>query len=147
MSGLNQLKPRPGARRPAKRVGRGESSGVGKTAGRGHKGQRARSGRAKHHPAFEGGQMPLVRRLPKRGFHRPFPLRYEVVNVQSLNRFPAGAEVGEAELKAAGMIKGRGPVKILGKGGLDRALTVRARQFSAQARQKIEAAGGKAETI
>lgn len=91
--------------------------------------------------------MPLVRRLPKRGFCSPFPLRYAVVNVQSLNRFPAGAEVGEAELRAAGLVKGRAPVKILGQGALDRALTVRAQKFSAQARQKIEAAGGKAETI
>ena len=147
MTGLDQLKLRSGARRSPKRVGRGESSGLGKTSGRGAKGQRARSGRAKHHPAFEGGQMPLVRRLPKRGFHNPFSTRYAVVNVQSLNRFPAGSEVTEAELRAAGLIKGRRPVKILGQGELDRALTVRARQFSSQAQKKIEAAGGKAETI
>jgi len=147
MSGLHELKPLSGSRRSPKRVGRGESSGHGKTSGRGNKGQNSRSGRRKRHPAFEGGQMPLVRRVPKRGFHNLFRTEFAVVNVESLNRFAAGSVVGELELRAAGLLKARLPVKILGQGTLDQALTVRARSFSAAARQKIEAAGGKAETV
>ena len=145
--GLGNLKPRRGSRHAPKRLGRGESSGLGKTSGRGNKGQRARSGRNKKPPGFEGGQMPLVRRLPKRGFHQPGRVEYAVVNVERLMRFEAGSTVGEAELRAAGLVKGQKPVKILGQGALDRALTVRVQQFSAAARQKIEAAGGKVETI
>jgi len=147
MSGLNQLKPSPGSRHAEKRVGRGESSGHGKTSGRGNKGQNSRSGRRKRHPAFEGGQMPLVRRVPKRGFSNPFRTAYTVVNVESLKRFAAGAVVGVEELRAAGLLKGEGPCKVLGQGALDRALTVKAHAFSAQARSKIEAAGGKVETL
>lgn len=147
MSGLNDLRPVSGSRHSVKRVGRGESSGLGKTSGRGSKGQNSRSGRRKRHPAFEGGQMPLVRRIPKRGFHNPFRVEYAVVNVEGLNRFEAGSVVGAEELRAAGLIKGGGPLKVLGQGELSRALTVRAHKFSAGAQKKIEAAGGKAETL
>jgi large subunit ribosomal protein L15 len=147
MIGLNDLRPPAGSRRSPKRVGRGESSGHGKTSGRGNKGQNSRSGRRKRHPAFEGGQMPLVRRVPKRGFHNPFRTEYAVVNVENLNRFAAGSVVGAEELRAAGLVKSGGPLKILGQGALERALTVRAHKFSAQAIAKIEAAGGKAETL
>ena len=147
MAGLGELKPHPGSRRPPKRVGRGESSGQGKTSGRGSKGQGSRSGRRKRHPAHEGGQMPLVRRIPKRGFTNQFRSEFAVVNVENLNRFAAGSIVGEPELRQAGLLKGDRLVKVLGQGVLDRALTVRANKFSATARQKIEAAGGKAETV
>jgi large subunit ribosomal protein L15 len=148
MVGLNELRPAPGSRRKPKRVGRGHGSGLGKTSGRGHKGQGARSGKGKPRRGFEGGQMPLARRLPKRGFKNLFSVKYNIVNVQDLNRFEAGATVGEDELKNAGMLKRKGwPVKILGKGELDRSVTVRAHRFSASARKKIEEAGGKAEDI
>jgi large subunit ribosomal protein L15 len=147
MSGLNDLRPPAGSRRSPKRVGRGESSGHGKTSGRGNKGQNSRSGRRKRHPAFEGGQMPLVRRVPKRGFTNLFRIEYAVVNVESLNRFAAGSVVGAEELRAAGLLKSAGPFKVLGQGDLERALTVRAHQFSASAQKKIEAAGGKVETL
>lgn len=144
---LHSLTNTPGARRRSKRVGRGESSGLGKTSGRGHKGQYSRAG-AKHRPMFEGGQMPLMRRLPKRGFTPPTRVEYRPVNVCELALFDAGSTVDEAALRAAGLVRGSPmPVKLLGHGELDRAVTVRAQAFSATARKKIEAAGGACETI
>lgn len=134
-----------GARRPRKRVGRGIAAGQGKTAGRGTKGQKARSGGAKA-PYFEGGQLPLVRRMPfKRGFVNIFRVPHSVVNVQDLSRFDAGTRVTPELLAAAGLIKSpRGLVKVLGEGTLDRPLEVHADSFSASAKAKIEAAGGTA---
>ena len=144
---LHTLSNTRGAKRPARRVGRGMGSGVGKTCGRGHKGQLARKGH-KRKAGFEGGQMPLVRRLPKRGFHSPTGTVYVPVNVGDLARFDDGAEVTPAALKEAGLVKGRGAlVKILGNGELDRKLTVKAGAFSAGARAKIESAGGSCEVV
>src|SRR5215470_7793110 len=140
---LGSLHPSPGSRRPIKRVGRGPGSGNGKTAGRGHKGKGARSG-GNVKPGYEGGQMPLQRRLPKRGFKPIARSVHSVVNVGRLTAFDAGGTVGPAELKAQGLVRGRHPVKILGEGTLDRALTVQAHAFSEKARASIEAAGGKA---
>lgn len=145
---LHEIKPGPGARKRAKRVGRGIGSGHGKTSGRGQKGQHSRSGGGKG-PYFEGGQMPLQRRLPKRGFSNArFAKVYNVVNVADLSRFDAGTVVDLEALKAAGLI--RRPldgVKILGNGDINVGLTVRAHAFSKSAVEKIEAAGGKAEVI
>jgi large subunit ribosomal protein L15 len=139
---LHELKNTVGARRSRKRVARGAASGMGKTAGRGHKGAYARSGH-KHKPGFEGGQMRLVRRLPKRGFTSPTRREFLAVNVGDLERFDAGAEVTLEALRRAGLAKGApAGVKILGNGELGRKLTVRAQAFSASARAKIEAAGG-----
>ncbi|EKP94866.1 50S ribosomal protein L15 [Thermaerobacter subterraneus] len=148
MAGLHELRPAPGARRRPKRVGRGIGSGHGKTAGRGTKGQKARSGGAKG-PGFEGGQMPLQRRIPKRGFtNAPFKKEYAVVNVETLNRFEPGTEVTPELLQERGIVKdARDGIKILGDGELKVALTVRAHKFSASARAKIEQAGGRAEVI
>ena len=143
---LNSMKPAPGSRRPKKRIGRGPGSGTGKTAARGHKGAGARAG-AKISPAFEGGQMPLARRLPKRGFKNPNRVVFEVVNIGDLNRFDAGMEVDENVLRNAGLVSRRRPIKILGNGSIDRGLTVRAHAFSGAAAKAIEAAGGKAEKI
>jgi len=145
---LHSLKPRPGARHRRKRLGQGESSGHGKTSGRGGKGQTARSG-SSIRPGFEGGQMPLIRRIPKRGFsnarHR---ITYIPVNLESLNRFDDGARVDEAGLCALGLANGQGHgVKILGGGDLTRKLTVSAHAFSASARAKIEARGGACEVV
>lgn len=140
------LKPVPGSVRKPKRKGQGIGSGTGKTAGRGHKGQKARSGGGKG-PGFEGGQTKLVRRLPKRGFRNVFRVDYAPVNVGALARFPEGAEIGPEEMAEAGLIKGNRPVKILGDGDLGKPLTVRAHAFSARAIEKIQAAGGKAEVI
>ncbi|MFO8058804.1 MAG: 50S ribosomal protein L15 [bacterium] len=134
-------------KKPPRRLGRGESSGRGKTAGKGHKGQNSRSGGGKTHPAFEGGQMPYARRVPKRGFKNIFREAVLHVNVAELNRFPADSEVGVENLKQAGLVKRKGKVKILGSGELDRPLTVKAHAFSVAARAKIEAAGGKAEVV
>ncbi len=146
--GLHDLRPYPGSRKKPRRVGRGSASGVGKTSGRGHKGQKARAGTGKTHRAFEGGQMPLARRVPKRGFTNVFRKEYTVINVRDLNRFKAGATVGEDELRGMGMVKGRRRlIKILGQGDLDRKLVVRAHSFSASAKKKIEEAGGRAEVI
>lgn len=132
----------PGARRAKKRVGCGESSGQGKTCGRGTKGQYARSGH-KYKPSFEGGQMRLIRRIPKRGFTHSDKVVFAPVNVGDLARFDAGTEVTAAVLQEAGLVKNsRSPVKILGEGEIDRALTVKAGAFSASAKAKIEAAGG-----
>ncbi|HUT54043.1 MAG TPA: 50S ribosomal protein L15 [bacterium] len=144
---LSNLKPPKGRKRPKKRIGRGESSGWGKTAGRGNKGQRARTGTGKTHSSFEGGQMPLVRRIPKRGFINIFRVPSAEINVETLNRFPAGSEVGLDELKSAGLMKGKTRVKILGKGELKHSLTIKAHAFSESAKSKIEAAGGKAEVL
>jgi large subunit ribosomal protein L15 len=143
---LHHLRPAPGAHRPKKRYGRGEGSGHGKTAGRGTKGSGARTSV----PAwFEGGQMPLSRRLPKLGgFTSRNRVEYLAVNVERLNAFPGGTTVTPEELRSRGMVrKARLPVKILGRGGLEVALTVRANAFSSSARSKIEAAGGRVEVI
>lgn len=138
----------PGApARGRKRIGRGIGSGHGKTSTKGQKGQKARSGGVKGR-GFEGGQMPLQRRLPMRGFsNEPFRQVFEPINVGELNRFPAGSEVGPVELRAARLYRGGGAVKILGEGELRVGLTVRAQAFSRSARGKIEAAGGRAEVL
>jgi len=144
---LNDLKPAPGASRARKRVGRGTGSGLGKTSGRGHKGQNARSGGGVR-PGFEGGQMPLQRRLPKRGFNNIFKKEYAEVNVSSLNVFPDGSEVTPDDLLAARIIRHvKDGVAVLGNGELTKQLTVRAQRFSKSAVEKIEANGGKAEVI
>jgi len=140
------LKPAPGSHTKKTRRGRGVGSGLGKTAGRGQKGQKARSGGGVR-PGFEGGQMPLVRRLPKRGFKNPFRVEYEVVNVGQLNIFEPGTEVTPELLRQRRLVRRDLPVKILGEGELDRPLTVRAQAFSASAREKIQAASGTAEVI
>jgi len=146
---LSQLKPAPGASRERKRVGRGNASGQGTTAGKGQKGQMTRSG--KKHPwrGFEGGQLPLFRRLArKRGFVNPTRVEYEPVNVGDLAAFDANTEITPEFLLTAGLLKHPNkPVKVLATGELDRALTVRAHRFSAAARQKIEAAGGRVEEL
>ena len=143
----HRLAPAPGAKKRVKRVGRGVGSGHGKTSCRGGKGQTARSG-GSIAPGFEGGQMPLQRRLPKRGFHNPFRTAYEVINVGQLEAFEAGAEVTPEALRAKRLLRrGSAPLKILGEGTLTRALTVRAQAVSAAARQKIEAAGGRVEIV
>lgn len=145
---LHDVKAAPGARRERKRLGRGIGSGLGKTAGRGQKGQLARSG-GKPGPYFEGGQMPLQRRLPKRGFNNArFAKVYSIVNVSDLARFEAGSVVTPEVLLESGLIRQiRDGVKILGDGELTTALTVQAHAFSKAAVEKIEAAGGKAEVI
>ena len=144
---LHELSPAPGATFERKRVGRGHGSGNGKTAGKGHKGQKARAGRGMR-PGFEGGQMPLQRRVPKRGFNNIFATRYATVNVSDLARFEDGAVVDAAALKEKGLIKKQyDGVKILGNGEINVKLSVKAAGFSESAKQKIEAAGGKAEVI
>jgi large subunit ribosomal protein L15 len=145
---LYELRPPKGARKKRFRVGRGPGSGAGTTAGRGTKGQKARSG-GNIPPYFEGGQLPLVRRLPRRrGFTNPFRVEYTAVNLKVLNRFPAGSVVDPTALLAARILKDvKERVKVLGDGELDRPLTVRAHKFSQSARQKIEAAGGTAEEL
>jgi len=144
---LNNLKPKKGARHARKRVGRGPGSGHGKTAGRGEKGQKSRSGFSRQ-IGFEGGQMPLHRRLPKRGFTNIFKKDYAVVNVSELDRFDNGMTVDEKTLRSAGLVKGQNDgVKILGDGKLSKKLTVHAAKFSASARKQIEAAGGTCQEI
>jgi len=146
MMRLKDLKPAPGSNKKRKRVGRGDGSGHGKTSCRGHKGQGARSG-GNGQPGFEGGQMPLQRRLPKRGFHNIFRVQMAVVNLNQLESL-AGGEITPENLAQHGLIGGKNRrVKILGEGSLSKALTVRAHGFSATAKRKIEAAGGKAELI
>jgi large subunit ribosomal protein L15 len=142
---LHDLKPRPGAKRRVKRLGCGESSGHGKTSGKGHKGQKARSG-GSIRLGFEGGQMPLIRRLPKRGFgNGAFKKTYAVINLADLERFDADTNVTEEWLREKGLLKGtHDGVKILGHGQLTKKLTVQADKFSESARQKIEQAGGTA---
>ena len=144
---LHELKPAAGSRKKPKRVGRGPGSGLGKTAGRGEKGQRSRSGYSSRR-GFEGGQMPLHRRLPKRGFTNIFRTECRVVNVGRLNDFEAGSVVTPEALEQVGLLrKGRAPVKVLGNGDLKVALTVRVHRISGAAAKKIEAAGGKAEIL
>jgi large subunit ribosomal protein L15 len=142
---LHDLKAPKGANRKHKRVGRGESSGWGNTAGSGHKGQRARTGKGKPRPGFEGGQMPMYRRMPKRGFTNIFAKSWAAVNVDTLaKRFEAGATVNLEALRKAGLAKKKADgVRILGRGEIGHALTVEADHFTRAARQKIEAAGGK----
>jgi large subunit ribosomal protein L15 len=145
---LHDLKPRPGARHRRKRLGQGESSGHGKTSGRGGKGQTARSG-SSIRIGFEGGQMPLIRRIPKRGFNNArHTTRYLPVNLEVLNHFDEGARVDEAALRSAGLANGRSAgIKILGDGELTRKLIVSAHAFSASAKAKIEAKGGTCELV
>jgi len=145
---LHNLQPRPGAKHRRKRLGQGESSGHGKTSGRGGKGQTARSG-SSIRIGFEGGQMPLIRRIPKRGFNNArHTTRYLAVNLDSLNRFDDGARVDEQALRGAGLANGRAAgVKILGNGELTKKLNVSAHAFSASAKSKIEAKGGTCEVI
>jgi large subunit ribosomal protein L15 len=144
---LSNLKPPRGSRHRKVRVGRGIGSKLGRTAGKGNKGQKSRKGYSRR-PGFEGGQMPLRRRIPKRGFHNPFRSEYAVVNVETLNAFEAGETVTPEVLLARGMVRlERAPVKILGDGELKPALTVRAHKFSKSAEEKITRAGGKAEIL
>ena len=144
---LESLSPAEGSRRDVKRIGRGHGSGNGKTAGKGHKGQKARAGRGMR-AGFEGGQMPLQRRLPKRGFNNIFATNYAVVNVDQLNAFEDGAVVDTEALVKAGLVKKTlDGIKVLGSGNIEKKLTVKAAAFSESAKQKIEAAGGKAEVI
>ena len=146
---IHDLSPAPGSRKKAKRLGQGIASGTGKTAGKGHKGHKARAGGGVR-PGFEGGQMPLARRVPKRGFNNArFAKEYQIVNVSSLDdKFEAGREVTAEELLRAGLIRSASlPVKILAKGELTRALTLKVDAVSGGARAKIEAAGGKVEVI
>ena len=144
---LNQLSPAEGSAKAAWRKGRGPGSGNGKTAGKGHKGQNARSGGGVR-PGFEGGQLPLYRKLPKRGFNNRFAVNYAIVNVAALNRFEDGAVVDMEALKAAKLVrKELDGVKVLGEGELTKKLTVKATVFSASAKEKIEAAGGKIEEV
>ena len=148
MIGLNTLAPAAGAKHRKKIVGRGESSGHGKTSTRGHKGQKARSGDGKM-SWFEGGQMSIVRRTPKRGFnHKMFRTEYEIVNLSTIEtKFDAGAEITKESLKKAGIIKKNGLVKILAKGDVKKNFVVKADAFSKTAKEKIEKAGGKAEIV
>ena len=147
--GLHNLKPAPGSHRNRKRLGRGPGSGTGKTSGKGHKGIKARAG---HHgpgggkPQFEGGQMPLTRRLPKRGFTNIFRIESQVVSLEDLSRVPEGTEITPESLVEAGVIRSRkGPAKLLANGELAHAVTVRGLKVSAGAREKIVAAGGRIE--
>jgi len=141
---MSILRPSSGSTHAKKRVGRGPSSGHGKTSTRGHKGQKARS---KIHKWFEGGQMPLVRRVPKRGFNRGFKQKDLIVNVDDLNIFNKEEIITPEILRASGLVKGRGKIKVLGRGRLNRPLRVKAHHFSKQAQKKIEEAQGKIETI
>ena len=144
---LHDLKPAVGATTAPKRLGRGTGSGLGKTSGKGHKGAKARSGGGKR-PGFEGGQMPLTMRLPKRGFTNKFRKEYAAVNVERLNIFEDGEVVGPVELIQAGILKNvQDGVKILGNGEITKKLTVQANAFTATAKEKIEAAGGKVEVF
>ncbi|GAK43045.1 50S ribosomal protein L15 [Paenibacillus urinalis] len=144
---LHELSPAPGSRKERKRKGRGPSSGMGKTSGRGHKGQNARSGGGVR-PGFEGGQNPLYRRLPKRGFVNPTRKEYAVVNIEDLNSFEAGTEVTPEVLVETGIVNNtKSGIKILGNGEVTVKLTVKANKFSQSAVEKIEAAGGKTEVI
>ena len=144
---LHDLKPAVGATTAPKRLGRGTGSGLGKTSGKGHKGAKARSGGGKR-PGFEGGQMPLTMRLPKRGFTNKWRVEYATVNVDRLNVFEDGAVVSPVELIQAGILKNvQDGVKILGNGEITRKLTVQANKFTATAKEKIEAAGGKVEVF
>jgi large subunit ribosomal protein L15 len=144
---LSNLRKPKGSTHSKKRIGRGQGSGNGKTAGRGHKGAKSRSG-FKRKRGFEGGQMPLHRRVPKRGFHNLFREAYEVVNLDTLqDRFDVGVEVTPELLRERGVVSRKGPIKVLARGDIAKALTVRAHKFSGKAAEKIAAAGGKAEVL
>lgn len=144
---MHELSPAVGSTKESKRIGRGHGSGNGKTAGKGHKGQKARAGHGMR-PGFEGGQMPLQRRVPKRGFNNIFAEEWAAVNVSALEVFEDGAVVDAAALNEKGIVKKAGlPVKVLGNGKLTKKLTVKLNAFSASAAEKINAAGGKAEVI
>jgi large subunit ribosomal protein L15 len=145
---LSNLKPPKGMKHPKKRIGRGQGSGNGKTAGRGHKGAKSRSG-FKFKRGFEGGQMPLHRRVPKRGFHNPFRVEYEVVNLDLLAaRFDADTVVTPELLREHGLVSGgKSLIKVLARGDISKKLTVRAHKFSGKASEKLQAAGGNAELI
>lgn len=144
----NELSPAPGSKKNRKRVGRGNGSGHGTYSGRGLKGQKARAG-GKMRPGFEGGQLPLIKRLPKkRGFFNRFRVEYDVVNLGLLNKFDSGSEVTIDSLRSAGLVHSlTKPVKVLGTGEVDRPLTVKVNKYSASAKEKIEAAGGKIEEV
>ena len=143
---LHELQPAPGSVKKAKRKGRGPGSGNGKTAGKGHKGQLARSGGKG--PYFEGGQLPMARRLPKRGFNNIFAKDIAIINLRDLDRFDDGSFVDEASLRQKGLVKGSyDGIKVLGNGEITKKLTVRLSAFSSSAKQKIEEAGGKAEVV
>ena len=145
---LNELKYNEGSKKDIKRLGRGSSSGTGKTSGKGHKGQNARSGGGVR-PGFEGGQLPLFRRLPKRGFsNAPFKVRYATINLSDLNRFEDGALVTPEILKEIGLVKNQlDGIKVLGNGTLEKKVNVKAHKFSSVAKEQIEKMGGKAEVI
>ena len=145
---LHDLTPVPGSRRAPKRLGQGIGSGTGKTSGKGHKGHKSRSGGGVR-PGFEGGQMPLARRVPKRGFNNArFAKEYQVVNLESLSKKFEGGEISVKELRESGLVRSLSqPVKLLAKGDVDRPFTVKVNAVSKGARQKIEAAGGKVEVI
>ncbi|HWI54890.1 MAG TPA: 50S ribosomal protein L15 [Desulfobacteria bacterium] len=144
---LHSIKPAEGARKQPTRKGRGPGSGLGKTSGRGHKGQKARSGGGVR-PGFEGGQKPLIQRVPKRGFHNKWGREFAEVNVSDLNKLAGDSVVTAETLKEAGIIKNiKDGVKILGKGDIDKSLTVQVQAFSKSAAEKIVAAGGKAEVV
>lgn len=140
---LDSMKPAPGSRKNRKRIGRGPGSGTGKTAARGHKGQGSRTGGGSA-VGFEGGQMPLSRRLPKRGFNNPTRCAYQVINLADLADFDSGAVVDLQALRGRGLARRRQPIKILGVGTLDKAITVKADAFSRSAREAIEKVGGTA---
>jgi large subunit ribosomal protein L15 len=145
---LSRLTPSPGSTKVAKRVGRGVGSGLGKTCGKGMKGQKARHGGNFGKLHFQGGQTPIQRRLPKRGFNVPFPVVTVAINLGDLERFDAGSTVNEAALRAARLVQGRDvKIKVLGDGELTKKLTVEAHAFSASASEKIEKAGGKAVVV
>jgi len=144
---LSNLRPPKGATHSKKRIGRGQGSGQGVQAVRGHKGAKSRSG-FKHKRGFEGGQMPLHRRVPKRGFHNLFRQEFEVVNLDALGeRFDAGTEITPELLREQGLVRRAGKIKVLARGDISKALTIRAHKFSGKAAEKIAAAGGKAEVL
>jgi large subunit ribosomal protein L15 len=147
MIGLNNLKPAKGSKHRKKIVGRGVGSGHGRTSTRGSKGQKSRSGDGSKKIGFEGGQMPIFRRIPKRGFNNPFRKEYEIVNIGSLNKFDSGSEITPQVLKKAGLIGNTNFVKILAVGDIKKALTVKVAAFSKAAIEKINAAGGKVEIV
>ena len=146
--GLENLKPAPGSTHAKKRIGRGHGSGQGAQAGRGHKGAQSRSG-FKFKRGFEGGQMPLHRRVPKRGFHNPFRTEYAVVNLDAIEKqFESGAEVTPELLREKGLVHGkRAPIKVLARGDVSKKLTVKAHKFSGKAAEKLAAAGGAAQVL
>lgn len=143
---LSNLHPAVGANKERKRLGRGPGSGLGKTSGKGHKGKGARSG-GNTPPGYEGGQMPLSRRLPKRGFRNPFRKEYDVVNLGNLEKFPAGVTIDVSVLKDSGLVRGKKKIKVLADGELTKTLIVKAHAFSKKAREKIMTLGGNVEVV